>query len=70
MVNNNIVAERIKEIRIENKLSQTKFGDILYVSQDTVSLWENGKSLPNAEQIIEICRRFNVSAYYLLGLVD
>lgn len=70
MVNNNIVAERIKEIRIENKLSQTKFGDILYVSQDTVSLWENGKSLPNAEQIIEICRRFNVSADYLLGLAD
>lgn len=70
MVNNNIVAERIKEIRIENKLSQTKFGDILYVSQDTVSLWENGKSLPNAEQIIEICRRFNISADYLLGLAD
>ena len=69
-MNNNIVAERIKEIRIENKLSQTNFGDILYVSQDTVSLWENGKSLPNAEQIIEICKRFSVSADYLLGLVD
>ncbi|MGN0765597.1 MAG: helix-turn-helix domain-containing protein [Christensenellales bacterium] len=65
-----IVAERIKEIRIENKLSQTKFGDFLYVSQDTVSLWENAKSLPNAEQIVEICRRFSVSADYLLGLVD
>ena len=43
------IAKRIKEIRVENKLSQKQFGEALSVSQDTVSLWENGKSLGFAE---------------------
>ena len=64
------ISQRLKEIRIDNKLSQSAFGEILSVSQDTVSLWENGKSLPSTEFIIEICKRFNVSADYLLCLED
>ena len=64
------IAQRIKEIRLENKLNQSDFGKIISVSQDTISLWEKGKSLPNTEFIIEICKKFNVSADYLLGLED
>ena len=64
------IGKRIKEIRIENKLSQKQFGETLSVSQDTVSLWENGKSLPTAEFVIAICRRFQVSADYLLCLKE
>ena len=62
------IAKRIKEIRTENKLSQVKFGEILFVSQDTVSLWEQGKSLPSTEYVIEIAKKFNVSADYILCL--
>ena len=40
----NDIGKRIKEIRIENKLTQQEFGEKLSVSQDTVSLWETGKS--------------------------
>ena len=65
-----IIAERIKEIRTENKLSQKDFGKLLAVSQDTVSLWEKSKSLPSVEYIVEICRHFRVSADFLLGLSD
>lgn len=64
------IAKRIKEIRVENKLSQKQFGEALSVSQDTVSLWENGKSLPTAEFIIAICKTFQVSADYLLCLKE
>ena len=64
------IASRIKEIRTENNLSQQKFGETLSTSQDTVSLWEKGKSLPTADFIIAICKTFNVSADYLLGLAD
>jgi len=67
---NKVIAERIKEIRTENKLTQAQFGDKLAVSQDTVSLWEKGKSLPTAEYIIEICKTFAVSADFLLGLTE
>jgi len=66
----NIVAERIKELRLENNLSQSTFGKKLQVSQDTVSLWEKGKAFPNTEYIILICKLFDVSADYLLGLKD
>ncbi len=66
----NIIAERIKEVRTEHKLSQSAFGELLEVSQDTVSLWENGKSLPTLEYLIAMCKRFSVSADYMLGLTD
>lgn len=65
-----IISQRIKEIRVENKMNQSVFGQSISVSQDTVSLWEQGKSLPNTEYVIEICKKYNISADYLLGLED
>lgn len=64
------ISLRIKDLRTENNLSQTEFANIFGVSQDTVSLWEKGKSLPNTEYIILICKHFEISADYLLGLID
>ena len=64
------IAQRIKEIRLDNNLSQGSFGKILNVSQDTVSLWEKGKSLPNLEYIIKICLYFHLPADYVLVLED
>lgn len=65
-----IIAERIKELRNEYCLSQEKLGDMLAVSQDTISLWEKNKAVPNTEYIILMCNIFEVSADYLLGLKD
>ena len=64
------MGEKIKEIRLENGLSQAKFGEILHVSQDTISLWEKGKSIPNTEYVILICKTFDISADYLLGIKE
>ena len=64
------VAKRIKELRTEKKLTQGQFGEKIRVSQDTVSLWEKGKSLPTTEYVIEICRIFSVSADFVLGLTE
>lgn len=61
---------RIKEIRTERNLTQKEFGDILSVSQDTVSLWEKGKSVPTTEFVVSICKKFGLSADYVLGLED
>lgn len=55
-----MIAKRIKEIRTENKLTQAQFGERLSVSQDNVSLWENGKSFPTVEHVINICVTFSV----------
>lgn len=61
---------KIKELRIERNLSQTDLAKIFYTSQDTISLWENEKVLPDLKSLILICKFFNVSADYLLGLKD
>lgn len=65
-----IIATRIKEIRVDNKLSQSEFGIILNVSQDTISLWESGKSYPSIIHVIKIAITFNISADYILGLTE
>lgn len=69
------IAERIKELRQVNNLTQAEFGKKIGVSQDTISLWEQGKSIPAVEYIILIVEIFRVtdpalSADYLLGLID
>ena len=64
------IGKRIKELRTENNLSQQQFGKLLSVSQDTVSLWENGKSLPTTENLIVIAKTFKVTTDYILCLVD
>ena len=66
----NIIGERLKELRVTNKLSQENMGKILNVSQDTISLWERGKALPAVENVILICQKFEVSSDYLLGLKE
>lgn len=66
----NTLGEKIRQLRKERKLSQTQLAEILSTSQDTVSLWEIGKSLPDVNSIIAMCRYFEVSADYLLGLED
>lgn len=62
------VGKRIKEIRTEHSLSQQQFGDLLSVSQDTISLWENGKAVPTAEFLIAIAQNFDVTVDYILCL--
>ena len=64
------IGNRVKELRRDYNLSQAKLGDLLSVSQDTISLWENNKALPNTEYIILLCKMFDISADYLLGLDD
>lgn len=64
------IGKRIKEIRTENKLNQQQFGEKLGVSQDTVSLWETGKSLPTAEVLILLSKTFHISVDYVLCLTD
>ncbi len=63
----NSVGTRIRELRAEKKLSQAELGEILSVSQDTISLWENCKSLPTVEIILKLSEIFEVSCDYLLG---
>ncbi len=64
------IAKNIKDIRQEARLTQKEFGEKLAVSQDTVSLWEKGKSVPTTDLVVMIAETFSVSTDYLLGLKE
>ena len=64
------INKRIRELRKLNNLTQTQLAKKLQTTQDTISLWELGKSYPDIESIILLCQLFDISADYLLGLKE
>ena len=56
---------RLKEIRLKLRLSQKKFGDKMFLSQDQISLLENGKRNITDRTLNDICRTFNVNEEWL-----
>ena len=61
---------RIKELRKKNNLTQSNLANLMRTTQDTISLWELGKSYPDAENIVRMAKLFRTSADYLLGLTN
>ena len=62
--------QRIKELRIEKGLTQAEFAKILNTTQKNISKYELEKLDLSTDIIILICRNFNISADYILGLED
>lgn len=57
---------RIKKIRLENKLSMEKFGERIGITKSSVSLIESGKNSPSDQTIMLICKEFKVNKYWLI----
>ena len=64
------IGKRIRDLRLSKKLSQTELASLIKTTQDTISLWELGKSYPSIEHIVELVKVFNVSSDYLLGIKE
>lgn len=62
--------DRYTDLREELKLSQTELATKLDVSKQSISAYENGDRMPNADQLIKYANFFHVSTDYLLGLTD
>ena len=62
------IGEKIKELRIENNLTQEQLADYLFVSYQAVSKWETGVSNPDLSLIAPLTKLFRISADELLGL--
>lgn len=65
-----IFAERLKELRTENKLSTTELGLAIGVTSMTISRWERLLRIPNIENLVALAKYFKVSTDYLCGLED
>lgn len=60
--------DRIRELREDADLNQTQMGNILTISQNAISKYENSERSIPVEIIIAYAKYFNVSTDYILGL--
>ena len=67
-----IFAKRLRELRLEKKLSQQELSIKLKnkIPQPSIAMWELDKREPSFESAIILAQFFNVSLDYLAGLVD
>ena len=61
-------AERMRNLRQDNDLSQKKVADMLGVAQTTYSQYELEKRPMPINYLVALCKFYNVSADYMLGL--
>lgn len=61
------IAEMIKKTRTEANMTQGEYGAKFGVSRQTVSSWENERSLPDLQMLIDICNTYHVSLDQLLN---
>lgn len=64
------IGERIKKARELRNMTQSQLGEKLGVTGVTVMRYEKGQREPNIETIFNMAEKLNVSASYLLGVVD
>lgn len=63
-------ADRLKELRKENSMTQVQLAEALGVSKGTVAMWEIGKREPNFETINQLSDIFDCRIDYILGYSD
>lgn len=57
--------KRIRAIRKQNKFTQEQLAEELYLTAESVSNFENGKTMCMPENIAKICELFGVTSDYI-----
>lgn len=63
-----MIGELLAETRKLHGDTQTDLAQKLHVTVSAVRSWEQEKTSPSHETLVRICRLYNVSSDYLLGL--
>ena len=58
--------ERLYELRNKNNLSQEELAEVLDVSRQSISKWENDKAYPEMTRLLFMSDYFDVSLDYLM----
>lgn len=69
-INIDILKRRIKEIRIQNKLSQEKAAHIIGDKQSTYWNYESGNSIIPISKLYLLAKFYNISIDYFVGKTD
>ncbi len=61
---------RMRDLREDRDLKQDDIANILKITRQQYQLYESGKRKLPIDLLIELCKFYNVSADYILGLTD
>ncbi|MBX4265486.1 helix-turn-helix domain-containing protein [Clostridium estertheticum] len=59
-------AENLKSLRQERHISQEELAEIVGVSRQAVSKWEQGSGYPEMEKLLVLSKKLNISLDYLM----
>lgn len=62
--------ERIRNVREDRDLTQSRLGQVLNKSQQGYNHIEAGRAELKIDDLILLCKFYNLSADYLIGLTD
>ena len=70
MLHKDVFCMRVRKLRKARGEQQKDLADAIGATQATVSDIENGRRATSFDKLAAICQHYNVSADYLLGLID
>lgn len=62
--------ERLRAVREDRDLTQAQVGKVLNKSQQGYNHIESGRAELKIDDLITLCRFYNLSADYMIGLTD
>ena len=69
-INREISSQRLKEFRKKNNLSQNSLAQKLKISRSIIVYHENKRTIIGTPFLYELCKKYNISADYMLGIID
>ena len=69
-INSELSGKRLKEFRKENKLTQEKLAKFLNTTHTNLVGYEKGSYVIATPYLYMICKKYSISADYLLGKID
>ena len=61
---------RLRNVREDRDLTQTDVGKILNKSQQGYNHIETGRAELKIDDLVKLCKFYNLSADYLIGMID
>lgn len=63
-------AERIRELREKNDMTQSELAKRLSITRSSVNEWEMSLFIPSSKILPELCKVLHTTSDYLLGMDD
>lgn len=69
-INKHIISLRLKELRKQNNIMQKDLAKELHITPSLLSNYEKEKILISTSFLYELCKKYSISADYLLGFSE